>query len=629
MLVGPAVVVSLLGVCPEANAQSRRLPDEVEIRPIAALSSGSLEGVVTDDGGLPIGGAMVSALGPASVMAVADTAGRFTLRALPAGAYLVRAHSVGYTPSRRQFVEVRPALRTSVSMELRRTDNARILAAGISAAPDSRRADNAAAEAASNDDRTELAWRLRHLQRSVLKETTDRIGIATVSNLSTEDMVFGFVPEGFTAVARAVGSSARFASTAVGNLPLTGEVNLLTTGWFDTSEDIMSPGNFARGVAYLSLRGPAGPADWSVRGIMTQGQTGSWFLSSSYTARALRPHGYDVGFSYSIQRFVTARGSLAHPGSEGSRSAGAIYAADRWELSPSLSIAYGGRYSRYNYLPDGLFSPRVSATFTSSDRPLLRVTTAFVQRDLAPGAEEFLPPLAAGLWVPPERSFGPVSKERGFLVERTRHYELAIERDFRAGYMLTLRGFYQNIDNQMAALFDAARPGLAEEGHYHVGATGDVTARGVSVGVTSVLGPARGSVQYQLAHASWVTSPETAILAVWAPSAVRPRSERFHDLTTSVETEIPATATRLVVLYRLDTAFAHRAVESKEATLGARFDVQVTQPLPFLNFTSAQWQLLVAVRNMFRDPAPSASVYDELLVVRPPKRLVGGVLVRF
>ena len=30
-----------------------------------------------------------------------------------------------------------------------------------------------------------------------------------------------------------------------------------------------------------------------------------------------------------------------------------------------------------------------------------------------------------------------------------------------------------------------------------------------------------------------------------------------------------------------------------------------------------------------RDPTDPASVYDELLVVRPPKRLVGGVLVRF
>ena len=62
---------------------------------------------------------------------------------------------------------------------------------------------------------------------------------------------------------------------------------------------------------------------------------------------------------------------------------------------------------------------------------------------------------------------------------------------------------------------------------------------------------------------------------------------------------------------------------------GARFDVQVNQALPFLNFTGAQWEMLVAVRNLFRDDLLDASVYDELLVVRPPKRVVGGVTVRF
>ena len=39
--------------------------------------------------------------------------------------------------------------------------------------------------------------------------------------------------------------------------------------------------------------------------------------------------------------------------------------------------------------------------------------------------------------------------------------------------------------------------------------------------------------------------------------------------------------------------------------------------------------MLVAVRNMFRDDVLDASVYDELLVVRPPKRVVGGLTVKF
>jgi hypothetical protein len=48
-----------------------------------------------------------------------------------------------------------------------------------------------------------------------------------------------------------------------------------------------------------------------------------------------------------------------------------------------------------------------------------------------------------------------------------------------------------------------------------------------------------------------------------------------------------------------------------------------------MNFMRSQWEMLVAVRNLFYETAPGASVFDEILVVRPPKRLVGGLTVRF
>jgi hypothetical protein len=44
---------------------------------------------------------------------------------------------------------------------------------------------------------------------------------------------------------------------------------------------------------------------------------------------------------------------------------------------------------------------------------------------------------------------------------------------------------------------------------------------------------------------------------------------------------------------------------------------------------NADWEMLVAVSNRFRDELVDASVYDELLVVQPPKRVLGGVTVRF
>ena len=72
-----------------------------------------------------------------------------------------------------------------------------------------------------------------------------------------------------------------------------------------------------------------------------------------------------------------------------------------------------------------------------------------------------------------------------------------------------------------------------------------------------------------------------AAIAVWAPAAVRPRSEDVHDLTTSIETEVPQTATRVFVLYKVNSAFA-RGDDPTRPALDYRFDVQVNQALPFM-----------------------------------------------
>ncbi|MEE8218240.1 MAG: hypothetical protein V3S03_04675, partial [Vicinamibacteria bacterium] len=60
-----------------------------------------------------------------------------------------------------------------------------------------------------------------------------------------------------------------------------------------------------------------------------------------------------------------------------------------------------------------------------------------------------------------------------------------------------------------------------------------------------------------------------------------------------------------------------------------RFDVQVTQGLPFLQpLTNADWDLLVAVSNLFYE-ASEGGFLDELAVQDPPTRVVGGISVRF
>jgi hypothetical protein len=115
-----------------------------------------------------------------------------------------------------------------------------------------------------------------------------------------------------------------------------------------------------------------------------------------------------------------------------------------------------------------------------------------------------------------------------------------------------------------------------------------------------------------------------------APVA-RDNPATIHDVTARVETQVPETATRVVVLYRVGNGFARAGAASGEPgrTIDSRFDVQVRQSLPFMNFSNARWEMLLAVRNFFRDSACDQSLFDELLVVRPPKRVVGGVTLHF
>jgi hypothetical protein len=82
------------------------------------------------------------------------------------------------------------------------------------------------------------------------------------------------------------------------------------------------------------------------------------------------------------------------------------------------------------------------------------------------------------------------------------------------------------------------------------------------------------------------------------------------------------------VLYKLNSGFARRTQDTSDSGFDARFDVQVNQALPF-GVGNTKWEVLLGIRNLFRDPNDPASIYDELLVVRPPKRVVGGLMLRF
>jgi len=374
-----------------------------------------------------------------------------------------------------------------------------------------------------------------------------------------------------------------------------------------------------------------GGADWMVRGAVTQADISAWMVAGTYTTRAsAEPHRYDMGLSYSAQRYEGGNVLALHDVSDGTRNAGVVYAYDNYTISPALTLGYGATYARYDYLDTrGLLSPRVAVTVTPVDR--LRVSAAVSEHKLAPGAEEFMPPAGAGAWLPPQRTFSSLSPGEPFRAEQTLHREVAVERDF-GDSTVGFSAFRQQVDDQLLTVFGSALSGLPEArlGHYLVGNVGDLDASGYTVSLrTLVADRVRGALEYSTVDARLTPSDSLpAVLLMLSPTPAMSTRSRVHALTTRVETEVPETATRVLVLYRIGNGVAGVGQDGA-GTTDARFDVQVRQSLPFMNLGNAKWEVLVAVRNFFRDLGPEQSAYDELLVVRPPKRVVGGVTLRF
>jgi hypothetical protein len=627
LMAAAAGVLVILCVPLAAAAQSSAAE---HISPLASLSPGAIQGSVRDEAGAPVWGAVVSALGSSSAFAVTDRAGRFELRQLSPGPYLVRAHLAGFVAPRGQVVRVLPSARASSSIALRRV-NAVASAAAPPLVPaavgpvgaETSKPDDGAASNGGLSDSGEVAWRLNHTRRSILKDVDQAI-VATSS--SSAPSALG----NSRALSHAVESSARLASNFFTDTPFSGQFNILTTSSFDAPQDLFGARPFlARSVANMVVGAPAGNADWSVRGAVTQGDIASWVLSGDYVSHASDRHRYDIGLSYSTQRYDGGNVAALKTVTDGSRNVGTLHAFDTYSVSPHLLVNYGARYARYDYLEaSSLFSPRVGVTVMPGEH--LRLNAVVSQRSLAPGAEEFVQP-EQGLWLPPQRTFSSLDERLPLVAEKTTHVEAGLEQDIAPGATISARVFHQRADDQLATLFGVDRPGLASAtlGHYFVANSGPVDATGYSAGLKAVFASrVRGAVEYSYAQASWGSGANVSYLMLVSPSSVRTGDERIHDVSTSFEADVPETSTRVLVLYRVSNGFSRRDSFSRPG-VDSRFDVQVRQSLPFLDFSSAKWEMLITVRNFFRDSTGEQSIYDELLVVRPPKRVVGGLTLRF
>jgi hypothetical protein len=634
----PAAAVAALALgSPALYAQS---PSAEGRSTRGIFPAGSIEGRVLTDGNTPVSGAMVSVVGRTTAAATTDREGRYTLRDLPYGPYILSVHSRGYFKSRGRTVQLitakvsipeiqlqlASARKTPVAMadpvaEAAVVQTTQLAGFGLQASQPAKVADTTAAAAEPGSvvpveatEQGETAWRLRHLPRSILKDVaTDAVwarGSDPDARWFSRHSAAALMPIAFFS-----------------DLPLSGQFNLMTIESFDHPGEIFAE-HAPRGVAFVSVNTQAAGGAWSMQGAMTQGDLSSWIVAGSYKSIESTNHAYELGMAYSTQRYDGGNAAALGAIRENARNVGSVYGYDEWTVSPRLVLGYGTGYARYDYLGgNGVWSPRLTITVPVEG---FRVKALASRKALVPGAEEFAPS-STGMWLPPERTFSSLSSDGRFTPEQVRHMQISLERDLASGVTVSVRGFDQRVENQLIEIFDAvAGRAAAARGHYYVATAGDFDARGWGAAMThEVPGYVRGTLEYTVTDAVWDSASDMS-MARAVRTIPASASEKVHDFQTSIEATIPQTATRVFAKYRMNTAFwSNEPDPSMRSNANGRFNVRVNQSLPFLRFSNADWEALVDIRNIFRDVEADSSMYDEVFAIRAPKRIVGGLQVRF
>jgi len=557
---------------------------------VRADDGGGLVGWVESTRGVPVAGAVISVFGEGirggSLITLADSDGQFMLPSLPAGSYTLRAIGTGHLPSAAERVTVLPNRDSLFTLSLTPVSDQ---GEGAGAQADSKDAGSAD----EDDSLREWRWLLRHKRRSVLEtashETAKPTATAAVSVTppTTSDDVLGALDGSVEVVA------------------LSG-----TSGTADTLDD---SSGLPSGLGTLKLHGRlADGVHWSLGGLLTEREGRSWRMAAEFVVEPGSGHeihtGAGYGAGYTHAPFPTEAATTAD------RPVGAFFVRDRWRVGERLTTEFGARYTYIGFLSNPHHADAVVQIELRGDEPGTVVHGSVSTRTLAPGGDLLTLSTSSAS---PAISWARLDDD--IRASRTINYEVGVDRTLGGGSVSAF-AFGEQTRDQLFTAFD-------ETGALRVSNIGQVGAHGIGVRVGRRIGRAfNGTVTYTFGRA---THPS------WTGAAADPlafEDAQFHDVVARVETFINWTDTRVAALYRLNTlsdeggAPVARPGGSSTTT---RFDLQVTQGLPFMQpLTRADWELLVAVSNIFYE-ASEGGFLDELTVQEPPTRVVGGVSVRF
>jgi hypothetical protein len=557
-------------------------------------TSGGLLGWVEDSRGTPVSGAMISlfgkGIGGRGLLTLTDSNGRFFLPSLPPGRYTLRALSEGQPSVVARQVTVLPNRDAVFTLSLTP------IAAGAALGP------VVATSPAEGESSRELEWLLRHKRRSALESRRND----AAQLLRPEPCPSGFrCPE------------SRDPSLLAGTFEFLAGPTSLSAGLSPTEENAASLG-------LVRLHGRiADSVRWSLGGLATESENATWRMGAEFIVEPGGGHELRAGSGYGARTMspqLVPSDASRDGESALERSTGSIFLEDRWRVAEAVRVTVGARYSYIGFVERGNhFDASTSVEVGRSDRRTLRGSVS--TRTLAPGGDLLtLSTLAA------TPAIALAVMDRSLRPEKAVRADLAFRQALGRSTTATAHAFRESVDEPLVNRFEGGGAGVLRISN------GDpFTARGAGVGVEHrFCDSVRGSVSYTFGRVRRSAVAESGDADMSEIPLLAQEEASYRDLLARVETVIDQTGTRIAAVYRLNTLHPRRRTQNPPRTpLASRFDVQLSQGLPFLgSLTSADWEVLVAVRNLFYETGEGGTL-DELLVANAPTRVLGGISVRF
>ncbi len=109
------------------------------------------------------------------------------------------------------------------------------------------------------------------------------------------------------------------------------------------------------------------------------------------------------------------------------------------------------------------------------------------------------------------------------------------------------------------------------------------------------------------------------------------RARDFHQFTTRIDAYLRSSGTGIAIFHRFHegAAVANYDGPARPRERAQRYFVELRQDVPFVpEFIGADMALLVSLRNLYYDDIERRSI-DEFAVSAPPRRITGGIRVKF